>query len=40
MYLDANDGHAMVQLLPTKILDWVNQNDFNLDHYSNNSPAF
>ena len=28
----------MMQLLPTEILDWVNQNDFDLDNYPNNGP--
>ena len=27
----------MMQLLPTKLLDWVNQKDFNLDNYSSDS---
>ena len=38
--MDANNlyGHSMMQLLPTEILAWVPQNDFNLDHYSNHSP--
>ena len=27
-----------MQLLPTKILYWVNPKDFNLDNYSNDSP--
>ena len=26
----------MMQLLPTKILDWVNPKDFNIDIYSTN----
>ena len=26
-----------MQLLPTKILDWVNQKDFVLNNYSNDS---
>ena len=27
-----------MQLLPTRILHWVNPRDFNLDNYSNNTP--
>ena len=40
VYLNANDlyGHSMMQLLPTKILDWVNPKDFSLHNYSSNSP--
>ena len=30
-----------MQLLPTKLLDWINPKDFNLDNYSNdNSIGF
>ena len=42
-YLDANNlyGHSTMQLLPTKLLDWINPKDFNLDNYSNdNSIGF
>ena len=28
----------MMQLLPTEIRDWVNQKDFSIDNYSNDSP--
>ena len=27
----------MIQLFPTELLDWINQKDFNLDNYSNDS---
>ena len=39
IYLDANNlhGHSMKQLLPTKILDCGDLNDFSLDHYSSDS---
>ena len=31
-------GHSMMQLLPTKILDWVDPKGFNLDNYSKDGP--
>ena len=39
IYIDPNNlyGHSMMQLLPTKILDWVDPKDFSLDNQSNNS---
>ena len=40
IYLDANNlnGHSMMRLLLTEILDSVNLRDFNLDNYSKDSP--
>ena len=29
----------MMQPLPTKIFDWVDPKDFNLDNYSDDSPT-
>lgn len=39
IYLDTNslNEHSMMQPLATEILDCVNQKDFNLDVYSNDS---
>ena len=39
-HLDDNKlyGHSMLQLFPTKILNWVDLKDFNQDNYSNDSP--
>ena len=40
IYLDTNNlnGHSLMELLLTEILDQVNPKDFNLDNYSNDSP--
>ena len=39
IYLDTSNlyEHSMMQLLPTKILDWADPKDFHLDSYSSNS---
>ena len=39
IYLDANNlyGHSMMLLFPTKIQNWINPKDLNLDIYYNNS---
>ena len=40
IYLDTNNlnGHSLMELLLTEILDQVNPKDFNLDNYFNDSP--
>ena len=39
IYLDTSNlyGHPMMQLLPTKIFDWVDPKDFGLHNYFNDS---